>query len=196
MSYVTHSLWTFMLQAFGIHWVMPRSMVGLLSCWHQWLGKHYSDIWNLVPRCLMWIVRLEWNRRSFEDKEKTLDELKVLCHHSLLEWSRCWSFMDCSSLSEFLSSLILVSWLPSVCCAVCFFYFLLFIIMNLFFHFSLIYNSFVITYQKKKESSWSYLWDSLIVKDKPWSQFHPHLNLCSPINSSFYPLLTWESMLR
>ena len=37
---VTHSLWTFMLQAFGIHWVMPGSVVGLLSCWHQWLGKH------------------------------------------------------------------------------------------------------------------------------------------------------------
>ena len=161
MSYVTHSLWTFMLQAFGIHWVMPRLMVGLLSCWHQWLGKHYLDIWNLVPRCLMWIVWLERNRRSFEDKEKTLDELKVLCHHSLLEWSRCWSFMDCSSLSEFLSSLILVSWLPSVCCAVCFFYFLLFIIMNLFFHFSLIYNSFVITYQKKKKSHPEVIYETL-----------------------------------
>ena len=32
---VTNSLWTFMLQAFGIHWVMPGSMTGLLSCWHQ-----------------------------------------------------------------------------------------------------------------------------------------------------------------
>ena len=31
---VTQSLWTFMLQAFGIHWVMPGSVVGLLSCWH------------------------------------------------------------------------------------------------------------------------------------------------------------------
>ena len=31
---VTHSLWPFMLQAFGILWVMPRSVVGLLSCWH------------------------------------------------------------------------------------------------------------------------------------------------------------------
>ena len=31
---VTHSLWTFMLQAFGIHWVMLGSVAGLLSCWH------------------------------------------------------------------------------------------------------------------------------------------------------------------
>ena len=82
---VAHSLWTFMLQAFGVHWVMPGSVAGLLSCWHQWLGKHNSDIWNLVPGCLMWIVWLERDHRSFENKEKTLDELKVLCHRSLLE---------------------------------------------------------------------------------------------------------------
>ena len=31
---VTHTLWTFMFQAFGIHWIMPRSVTGLLSCWH------------------------------------------------------------------------------------------------------------------------------------------------------------------
>ena len=76
---VTHSLWTFKLQAFGIHWVMPGSVAGLLSCWHQWPGKHNSDIWNWVPRCLMWIVWMERNHRSFEGNEKTLDELKVLC---------------------------------------------------------------------------------------------------------------------
>ena len=106
---ITHSLWTFMLQAFGIHWVMPGSVAGLLSCWHQWFGKHNSNIWNLVPRCLIWIVWLERNCRSVEDKEKTLDELKVSCQQSLLEWSRYWGFTDCSSLSKFMSSLNLVS---------------------------------------------------------------------------------------
>ena len=83
--------------------------MGLLSCWHQWLGNHNLDIWNLVLGCLMWIVWLERNRRSLEDNEKTLDELKVLCQRSLFEWSRCWSFTDCSSLSEFMLSLSLLS---------------------------------------------------------------------------------------
>ena len=54
-----------MLQAFGIHWVMSGSVAGLLSSWHQWLGMHNSEIWNLVPGCLMWIVWLERNCRSF-----------------------------------------------------------------------------------------------------------------------------------
>ena len=57
----------------------------------------------------MWIVRLERNCLSVEDKEKTLDELKVSCQRSLLEWSHCWGFTDCSSLSEIMSSLNLVS---------------------------------------------------------------------------------------
>ena len=57
----------------------------------------------------MWIVWLERNRRSFEDNEKSLDELKVLCQRSLFEWSRCWGFVDCSSIIEFMLSLSLVS---------------------------------------------------------------------------------------
>ena len=57
----------------------------------------------------MWIVWLEQNCRSFEDNEKTLDELKFLCQRSLWEWSCCWGFTDCSSLFEFMSSLSLVS---------------------------------------------------------------------------------------
>ena len=88
---------------------MPGSVASLLSCWHQWFGKHKSDIWNLVPGCLMWIVWLEQNRQSFEEKEKTLDKLKVLSQRSLLEWSCCWGFTDYSSLSEFMPSLSLVS---------------------------------------------------------------------------------------
>ena len=39
----------------------------------------------------------------------------------LLEWSRCWGFTDCSSLSEFMSSLSLVSWLLLLLCFLFFF---------------------------------------------------------------------------
>ena len=57
----------------------------------------------------MWIVWLERNHSSFEDIEKTLDELKVLCQRSLFEWSRCWSFTNYYSLLEFMFPLRLVS---------------------------------------------------------------------------------------
>ena len=70
---VAHSLWMYMLQLFGIVWVMPGSVIDLFSCWYQWLGKHNYAIWNLVPSCLMWNIWAERNRRSFEDMEKSLD---------------------------------------------------------------------------------------------------------------------------
>ena len=56
---VTYTIWTLMLQAFGIHWVMPGTVAGLLFCWHQWLGNNTSNIWNLILGCLMWIAWLE-----------------------------------------------------------------------------------------------------------------------------------------
>ena len=53
----------------------------------------------------MWIVWLERNHHSFENMERTLDELKILCQRSLFEWACCWGFTNSSSLSEFMFSL-------------------------------------------------------------------------------------------
>ena len=102
---VAHSLWVYMLQIFGIHWVMPGSVESLVYCWSFWLGKFNSDIWNMIPGCLMWIVWTERNRRSFEDTEKSLVQLQALCQKTLFDWSRCWDFSECSTILEFISSL-------------------------------------------------------------------------------------------
>ena len=76
---LAHSMLMHMLQLFGIDWVMPGSVVDLLCCWHHWLGKYNSDIWNLVPGCLMLTIWFERNWRSFEDIEKSLVQLLDLC---------------------------------------------------------------------------------------------------------------------
>ena len=107
------NLW---VQVFGIQWVMPGSVVGLLFCWNHWLGIHTLDTWNWIPGYLMWIVWMEWNRHSFEDTEKTLEDLKDLCQRSLFDWSRYWGFTDCSLLPEFMSSLRIASWFLFLCC--------------------------------------------------------------------------------
>ena len=105
---VAHSLLMYMLQLFGIDWVMPSSVADLLFGWYHWLGKHNSYIWNLVPDCLMWTIRTEHNRRSFDDTGKTLAQLLDLCQRSLFDWSRCWGLLDCSALMDFLLSLRIV----------------------------------------------------------------------------------------
>ena len=105
---VAHSLWVRMLQVFGIQWVMPGSMESLVSCWSFWLGKFSSNIWNMVPGCLMWVVWMERNRHSFEAKEKSNVQLQAICHSTLFDWSRSWGSSTCSSVIEFLSSLCII----------------------------------------------------------------------------------------
>ena len=102
---VAHSLWTYMLRLFEIDWVMADLVVDLLFCWYHWLGKHSSDIWNLVLGCLMWTIWTEQNRLSFEDNRKTVVQLLDLCQRTLFDWSWCWGFSDCSILMDFLSSI-------------------------------------------------------------------------------------------
>ena len=102
---ITHSLWTYMLRLFGIDWVMLGSVVDLLFCWYHWLGKHNSDIWNLVLGCLMWTIWTERNRRSFEDNGKSVVQLLDLCQRTLFDWSRCCGLSDCSTLMDFLLSI-------------------------------------------------------------------------------------------
>ena len=67
---------------FGIQWVMPGNVVSVLFSWRNWLGKLGSDIWNMVPACLMWLVWKEKNSRTFFD------------------WSRVRGFTQCSSILE------------------------------------------------------------------------------------------------
>ena len=102
---VAHSLWVYMFQIFGTQWVMPGSVESLVYCWSFWLGKFNSDIWIMVPGCLMWIVWTERNWRSFENTEKSLVQLQAFCQKTLFDWSRCWGFSECSTILEFISSL-------------------------------------------------------------------------------------------
>ena len=102
---VAHSLWMYMLRLFGIDWVMLGSVIDLFFCWYQWFGKHNSNIWNLVPGCLMWNIWAEGNRCSFEDMTKSLDQLLDLYSRTLFDWSQCWSLLGCSTFSDFLLSL-------------------------------------------------------------------------------------------
>ena len=51
---IAHALWCeaffFML---GVQWVMPRTVISLLFTWRNWLGNYFSNVWNMVPVCLM-----------------------------------------------------------------------------------------------------------------------------------------------
>ena len=102
---LAHSMWMYMIQLFGIDWVILGSVVDLLCCWHHQLGKYNFDIWNLVSGCLMWTIQTKRNRHSFEDIEKSMPQLLDLCQRTLFDWSRCWGHSNCSTITDFLLSL-------------------------------------------------------------------------------------------
>ena len=65
-------LWSSALWIFGIHWVLPYTMPTLLFGWINWFRKHSSDVWNLMPACLMWLVWKERDSCMFEKDERPL----------------------------------------------------------------------------------------------------------------------------
>ena len=68
---VVSRLWSWILGALGISWVLPQTVAELLFSWWNGLGRHSSDVWNLFPLCLMWCTWKERNSRTFEDVSST-----------------------------------------------------------------------------------------------------------------------------
>ena len=70
---------------FGVCWVMPTSVVGLLASWQGRFGHHRNgDIWMVVPHCLMWCIWKERNSRCFEDNDCSMLDLKLLFFRTLI----------------------------------------------------------------------------------------------------------------
>ena len=91
---------------FGIQWLMPRTVASCLFAWRNFLGKQYSDVWNMAPACLMWLIWREQNISTFEDTKRPIDLLKFLLVGTLFEWSQIWGFTQCLSIFDFLQSII------------------------------------------------------------------------------------------
>jgi hypothetical protein len=107
--HVAGALWNWIFEAFGIFWVMSGTVAELLHSWWNGLGRHSSDIWNLIPACLMWTIWKERNHRTFEDVSKTDNQMLEGFIQTLFDWSKTWGFSSCTSISEFTSSLYLLS---------------------------------------------------------------------------------------
>ncbi|XP_065620529.1 uncharacterized protein LOC136063704 [Quercus suber] len=99
-------LWSLVFRTFGISWVLPRSVADTLFGWWNWFGKHSSSIWNLAPLCLMWCIWRERNWRTFEDTDKSNNQLLAFFSGSLFDWSRAWGITSSDSLPLFLNSLL------------------------------------------------------------------------------------------
>lgn len=77
----------------GIHWVLPWTVIALLFGCRNWFREHSSDIWNLVPSCLMWIMWKEGNKHTCENFESSQEQLQSVLIRTLSDWSRVWGLL-------------------------------------------------------------------------------------------------------
>jgi hypothetical protein len=64
---------------------MPRRVVDIFACWRVPIAKgqfQLDAVWKMMP-CLMWCLWKERNGRSFEDHERTSEELNNIFFKTL-----------------------------------------------------------------------------------------------------------------
>ena len=103
------ALWSWILGVFGISWVLPQTVAELLFSWWNGLGRHSSDVWNLVSLCLMWSVWREHNSRTFEDGSSTDIQLRDCFASNLFEWAKVAGYSTSSIVTTFISALFFIS---------------------------------------------------------------------------------------
>ena len=97
-------LWDLLFVMFGVHWVMPHSVIELFACWPRRLGSlHRTVLWRAAQHCLMWCIWKKRNARLFEGREKNVFELKLQFMRSFAGWMAASGPFGCSSLIDFLA---------------------------------------------------------------------------------------------
>ena len=91
---------------------MPKSVVELLVCWQGQFGRHRNGhIWTIIPHCRMWCIWRERNRRSFEDTEHFMPDLKFFFFWTLLDWLTALRNLSFFSIVDLLDLCNFCNWL-------------------------------------------------------------------------------------
>jgi hypothetical protein len=89
---VAFALWYSLFNRFGLSWVMSRRVIDLLACWWSSGQSRSATVWKTAPTCLFWCLWGKRNNQSFEDVEKTLEELLSSFYHTLYLWTTAYVF--------------------------------------------------------------------------------------------------------
>lgn len=99
---VAQELWYLYFSMFGVYWVMPSSVRGLLSCWPRLSKRVAGTIWCMIPHCIIWSLWRERNTCSFEGCEKNIHDLKKLFLYTLMEWTAAVGIIPSSHMIDFI----------------------------------------------------------------------------------------------
>jgi hypothetical protein len=108
---VARVVWSYFYSLFGVEWVMPSSVLDLLSGWDTLLSRGSANrIWKQVPLCVLWGLWRERNSRLFEDVEVTVG---ALCRN-VLNMLYLWVSAHSSGRMSFVDFLLSCSFISSV----------------------------------------------------------------------------------
>ena len=67
---------------------MPKKVAGVVASWTNMRGnQQIKEVWKMIPIWIMWCLWQERNARTFEDKERSMEELKVFFFRTLCIWT-------------------------------------------------------------------------------------------------------------
>ncbi|KAG2674363.1 hypothetical protein I3760_13G130500 [Carya illinoinensis] len=102
---IVRALWVEVFSRVELAWVMSATVVDLLACWLNLGGiPQISAVWKMIPICLFWCIWKEQNDRTFEDKEHSMEEIRLLFVRTLFLWAKAVDFNGLG-FHEFLISL-------------------------------------------------------------------------------------------
>ncbi|KAG2686130.1 hypothetical protein I3843_10G155100 [Carya illinoinensis] len=97
-------LWCEVFACLAMPWVMPKTVEATLASWPSIRGRQQIKVmWKMIPICIMWCLWWERNDRTFEDQERSLEELKLLFFRTLCRWAIAVDFNG-MALQDFLVS--------------------------------------------------------------------------------------------
>ncbi|XP_060182974.1 uncharacterized protein LOC132612920 [Lycium barbarum] len=77
---VTDQLWQFFLKMKKINWVKSGSIKEVMKCWNRdGNAAKKEERWKIVPASIWWTVWKERNQRCFEDKQSSMQKMKMNC---------------------------------------------------------------------------------------------------------------------
>ena len=78
---------------------------------YRWRDRWESFIKQVEDHCLLWCLWRERNSRCFEDKERSISDLKLFFLRTLMDWLAALRNQSFSSFLDFLDSCNFCSWL-------------------------------------------------------------------------------------
>jgi hypothetical protein len=101
---VARDLWSYIFSLFGIEWVMPQTVLELLTSWGVSVGYgRAKEAWRLAPLCLLWCIWWERNARLSEDVETSMVKLWKCLLNMLYLWIASHHCLNSFSYVEFLN---------------------------------------------------------------------------------------------